>query len=288
MFDLHAHTFFSDAQIDIDTILKGMIDLGIKIVGFCDHVFPGAMYKHPIQLGRVPPGGLTNCYSADTLRYRKRALQYYERKYPEIRILNGAEIDALPHGGLTLPPGIRVDFFDYILFSKHHTFPKQFNFLYKKFPNLEKWMWTHSPRLQLNQKLWERGLYGTFKMYRPDIFAHPQEGLPKYLPKDVIQRVVMNCKKYGVAIEINGQCLYEKKHHLPTSFYKFGAEYGTKFSISSDFHGFKKAQANELNFSQSMAYKIVEEYGLQLVDPTQYLPENREKRMEQRSKLFLK
>lgn len=280
-FDLHVHTPFSDGQISIDKMLQILIELGIKIVGFADHVFPGAFYTHPPNKN-LQPSGLVTCYSAEMLHYRKQVFRIYEKKYPKIRILNGAEIDVWPHGGLTLPPGIKSDFFDYLLISKHHTVPKDFGFLFKKFPKTERWLWQHSPRLKLNEYLWEKGLYATFERYHPNVFAHPQEGMPKSIGvlknRDKMKRFVLMCTKNDVAIELNNLFWDRKKK---VSYYEwfypileYGHECGTKFSLASDFHGFEKEISFYLNKSQEMV-ELVETYDLDLIDPHKFLPENK-------------
>ncbi len=139
MFDLHSHTPFSDGQYDIDSVLQFFIKNKIEIVGFTDHIFPGE-----------------KCFSKDRLIYRKKVLRAYEKKYPQIRILVGGEINLYPHGALTLPPGIDPSHFDYLTIAKHQTFPKQLN-VFKKFPRYEVWLWRHDPGLRLNKELWFGG-----------------------------------------------------------------------------------------------------------------------------------
>jgi histidinol phosphatase-like PHP family hydrolase len=262
-FDLHVHTQFSDGQKDLDSILKTLIKNKIKIVGFADHIFPGAMYKHKGL-------GITNCYSAERLNYRKEVFRLYDKKYPEIRILNGGEIDIYPHGSLSLPKGITSDFFDYLLVAKHHTIPKPIN-IFKKTPKVERWLWKHNPRLKLSKSLWFRGLAAAFERYHPDVFAHLQEGIPKYLNGADFKRLVYICKKNNVAIELNHFPLKKLKGLLPIA-----KKNGVKFSLASDFHGFSGDMVKNLNHSQEM-YEIAVEYGLELIDPHDFLPENRSK-----------
>ncbi|MHA1341821.1 MAG: PHP domain-containing protein [Promethearchaeota archaeon] len=279
-FDLHMHSPFSDGQINLDLQIRTAIKLGLKIIGFADHIFPFAIYKHPKD-GSIQPSGLVNCFSADFLKYRKEVLRYYDKKYPQIRILNGGEIDIYPHGTLTLPKGIKPSFFDYLLVAKHHTLPKDFGFLFRKYPKLEKWLWMHDPYLKMNEYLWEKGLYAAFMRYKPDIFAHFQEGMPKsigYLRnKEKMKRFVLMCKKYNVAIELNN-LFWDKKrqiNHIKWCYpiLEYGHEYGVEFSIASDFHGFEKDIEKYLNKSQEML-ELVEKYDLKLIDPTRFLPEN--------------
>lgn len=282
LFDLHIHSAFSDGQIDTDTMIQMYIDSEYKIIGLADHVFPGAMYSHPRD-SNMNPKGLGNNFNAENLRYRKKVIRFYDKKYPQIRILNAGEVDtAMPNGALTLPRGINSDFFDYLMIVKHHTIPKEFSFLYKKFPNMEKWMWKHNPRLRINAFVYEQGLYAAFNKYKVDILAHPQELMPKaighYMDRKRMKRFVLMCKKHGVALELNHLI---KDRFTPRDSIKWfypilemGHEYGVKFSLGSDFHGFKKNSLKELiNHGQTMM-SLVEKYDLELIDPHKFLPEN--------------
>ncbi|MHA1730774.1 MAG: PHP domain-containing protein [Promethearchaeota archaeon] len=261
LFDLHIHTPFSDGQWDVDTVVRGLIKVGVKVAGFADHLFPFAMYFHgKRKLERHKTPGLARMYSAERLRYRKAFIRALDRKYPQIRLLNGAEVDAYPHGGLSLPRGISPDFFDYLLVSKHHTLPKPLN-LFKKFPKLDRWSWAHSPRKRLMRCLWYKGLAATFRRFHPDVFAHPQEGMPKYMTTADYARLVHACKNNGVALELNHFPLEEHEELL-----LLARERGVKFSLASDFHGFSGDVEGALAESRRM-YELAGRYGLELIDP---------------------
>jgi histidinol phosphatase-like PHP family hydrolase len=248
-FDLHVHTPFSDSQFPLDTIIQGLIDNGIKIVGFTDHVFPLAIYHNPKRFGAERR--FNNGYSVDLLRYRKEFFRIYNKKFPKIRFLQSAEVDINPRGKLTLPRGITPDFFDYLLVSKHQTVPT--------FPR------------EIYENMWEAGIYKAFADYRPDVLAHPHEHMPKHLDGDRMKRLALYARKYGVALELNKSKFNEDKIK---PLLEYGHECGTTFSLCSDFHGFKKDILDELNYSQHM-YEIAEKYDLALIDPRKFLPENR-------------
>ena len=133
-FDLHIQTPFSDGQWDLESLIQGLIEIGIKVAAFADHVFPMAMYKHGPELY---PSGLTNGFSKHFLRYRKGYIQYLDKKYPQIHLLCSGEIDLYPNGRLSLPKGIIPSDFDILMVAKHHTAPKPLN-LWKKFPKLDR------------------------------------------------------------------------------------------------------------------------------------------------------
>jgi len=273
MFDLHCHTPFSDAQRDLDTIIQGLIDIGVKIVGFADHVNPVSIYRNPKRFGNKRR--FVNNYSPGQLRYRREVFRIYDKKFNKIRILNGAEIDIYPHGGISLPRGIKPDFFDYLLLVKHHTLPQVFD-LFKKRPKMDRWLWKHSPGRRLHEYLWEKGVYGAFRRYKPDIFGHFQDKIPRNISREKMKRFVLYAKKYDVAIELNDFTKSSKFKPIPRFLpvLEYGHECGAKFSLGSDFHGFQKDLRKQLYKSQNM-YELAEKYDLELIDPTKFLPENR-------------
>lgn len=255
-YDLHVHTPFSDGQHSIDAVLQYLGRLGVKIVGFADHCFPFAMYKHK-------GAGLSNMYSARRLHYRKAVIRFYDRKYPGIRVLNGVEVDVYPHGGLALPRGITPAFFDYLLVSKHHTPPFPVN-VFKDAPKLERWLWRYNPRLRLHRSLWHKGLAACFQRFQPDVFAHPDEHMPKYMTTADYKRLIAALTRHGVAYELNHFRLARHRAFLPLA-----KKYGVKFSIGSDFHGFH-GRLHELEHSRAMR-ELAEEHELELLDPRPFL-----------------
>ncbi len=269
-FDLHVHTPFSDGQRDIDSVLKAMIRQGVKIVGFADHIFPSQ-----------------KCFSKAMLEFRKKVIYHYEKKYPQIRILVGGEIDLYPQGTLSLPRGIGPDHFDYLLVAHHHTLPMQLNFVFKRTPKAERWAWEHTRYLRLNKHMWKRATYYAMSRYPIDILAHVQEGLPKYMTDDEYKQFALNCKKYNVAIELNQTPVplprrfpnFIKKYHMRLDpLLDYAKQYHVKFSIASDFHGFGNDwERRKIADFLDAVYWIAEQWDLELIDPTQFLPENKSK-----------
>ncbi|MHA1793840.1 MAG: PHP domain-containing protein [Promethearchaeota archaeon] len=244
LFDLHCHTPFSDAQWGFDTIIQGLIDNGIKIVGFADHVNPVSLYRNPKRLGKERRFVYT--FSRKFLNYRRNYFKYLDKKYKKIRILCGGEIDIYPHGGIALPPGISAADFDYLLLVKHFTLPP--------FP------------YNLKEYLWEKGLYKAFTRYKPDIFGHPQDGMPIKLPIYKLKRMMLMAKKLDIALELN----HVKRYKKYDTFLEMGHQIGNKFSLGSDFHGFQDDIKKQLNHTQEM-YELVEKYDLNLIDPRKFI-----------------
>ena len=230
-YDLHLHSFFSDAQHDFDVIIEGLIDLGIKIIGFADHLFPGAMYHH----SNSEQWKIYNMYSKRNLIYRKKYLEYLDKKYPEIKILNGAEINCWVNGHLTLPRGIDAEFFDYLSVSRHTTLIKPI-FSTKNFPEWDEKLWRESPYRRWIKYMWRISLQKMFRVHRPDIFCHPQENIPLYMTEEEIKWFMGLLKKYGVAFELNH---FNKRISRTVAGYilKWGKKFGVDFCLGSDFHG---------------------------------------------------
>jgi len=262
-YDLHVHTIYSDGQIDMDTLLTLLIKNGIKIVGFADHIFPLGFYYHKKHNLFSP------YFDVDRLHYRKKAFELYQKKYPQITILHGGEIDIYPHGTLSLPKGITPNFFDYLLVSKHHTVPKILN-LHSNFPKLEKWLWKNEPRRRLNTYLWEKGLYSCFERFRPDIFAHCQEGMPRHMSLERLERFVLYCKKYDVAIELNHFTRDKYRYGELKPILEFGNKHDAVFCCASDFHGFGDDIEGKLLHSREML-ELAEKFSLRLLDPTKFV-----------------
>lgn len=264
LYDLHCHTPFSDAQRDLDTIITGLIDIGIEVVGFADHINPVSLFRQPKRFG--DERRLVYNHSYKQLVYRKKFFRILDKKYKKIRILNGGEIDIYPHGGLALPRKITPDFFDYLLLVKHHTLPKPLTTIpFKKHPRTEEWLWHNDPALRLNEHLWFKGLQAAFSRWKPDVFGHVQEGLPKHMGERKLKQIVLLAKQHGVALELNHFPEKELKPML-----EYGHEVGAVFSLGSDFHGFQEDVAGQLRHSREMA-ELAEKYDLQLLDPRKFV-----------------
>lgn len=269
-FDLHVHTFFSDGQIDLDAQFELLHQNKIEIVGFADHIHPGS-----------------GCFSKERLEYRKSLLRLYERKYRKygIRVLIGGEVDILEAGHITLPRGITPEHFDYLQVSKHHTLPKQIPMMQKK-PNWDKWLWAHDLGLILNKMIWIKEIHNCFKCSAPDILAHPTWNMPGYMTDAEIKRLVWLAWKYGVALELNpnNRSHWASKNER-TRVLKIFSKYRhlLRFSLGSDFHGFKKEKLWEMGLSQEM-YEEAIQYGLKLIDPHDFLPEHRSEYLNIRKK----
>jgi histidinol phosphatase-like PHP family hydrolase len=266
---LHVHTPFSDVQIPFETLIKVLIKLNVKIVGLSDHVNPVSIYLHPKTFGSF--AGVQNWYSAKKMGYRKEYIAWLNRKYHNIAFLHGGEIDIIPPGILTLPKGITPDFFrgpgSYLMVVSHMMgSSKYIDSSYRHHPKLERWMWKYNPDLLLRTRLWETASYHAFNRYHPDIFAHPQENIPRYFSEARIRRFMWYLKKYDIAYELNHFFKYVKIPEI----LKWGAHYGVKFSIGSDFHGFKRDDEAEFQEGLTM-FDLAQEWNLELLDPRKFL-----------------
>ena len=166
---------------------------------------------------------------------------------------------------------IKQDPGSYLMVTKHHTIPKDFSFLYKRYPQLALWMWRHNPRLRFASYMWEKGTFAAFERYQPDIFGHPHENMPKALTENQVKRLMLYMKKYRIAYELN--------HMTKTSgtdratkmlILQWGRTYGISFSIGTDYHGFNRNMDDEMNKGLAM-FELAEDWGVNLIDPRAFI-----------------
>ena len=105
--DLHVHTNWSDGTGTPDDMLSAAISRGYEYVAITDH--------SPSRGGN--PGGL----SVERLRQQKEALEELRRRYPQIRILHGTEVDIKNDGSLDYPDEVLAEL-DWVVASIHSTF----------------------------------------------------------------------------------------------------------------------------------------------------------------------
>ena len=103
--------------------------------------------------------------------------------------------------------------------------------------------------------------------------------MPKWMSEADYKRLAWMAMKYNVAIELNPNLPADQRRMLDVlSRYRNKL----KFSLGSDFHGFKKDLVWESNLSQEM-FEIAQEYQLTLIDPHIFLPENRNQYLQLRN-----
>ncbi len=106
--DFHVHSDFSDGSNTIEEIVKKSISLGYKFVGIADHS----------RTSRFA-GGM----SVEKLIERNMKIDEIARRYPQIKILKGGEVDILGDGTLDYPDEILAQL-DFVIGSIHQGFHK--------------------------------------------------------------------------------------------------------------------------------------------------------------------
>ncbi|MGB9642354.1 MAG: DNA polymerase/3'-5' exonuclease PolX, partial [Candidatus Ratteibacteria bacterium] len=106
--DFHIHTNYSDGISTIEEIVKKAIEMGYHFIGLCDHS----------QTSKFA-GGLP----IERLRERNREIERIARKYPQIKIFKGAEVDILGDGTLDYPDEVLAEL-DFVIGSIHQGFKK--------------------------------------------------------------------------------------------------------------------------------------------------------------------
>ncbi len=89
--DLHIHTIWSDGHGTIEQMVKRSIELGYSFIAITDHATEIKIIK-----------GIT----PRKIEAQIKEIADISKKYPQIRILSGVEVDILSDGSLTLPDNI--------------------------------------------------------------------------------------------------------------------------------------------------------------------------------------
>jgi len=101
--DLHGHSVYSDGKITIEEAVCHAISLRYQYIAFTDH-----------SQSLTVAGGLT----VEKVYSRLEEIVRLREKYPQIKILNGTEVDILPDGTLDYPDAI-LNEFDLVIASIH-------------------------------------------------------------------------------------------------------------------------------------------------------------------------
>ncbi|MCX7706101.1 MAG: DNA polymerase/3'-5' exonuclease PolX [bacterium] len=106
--DMHIHTNWSDGSNTIEEIAKRAIEKGYRLIGLADHSRTSKF-----------AGGLT----VEELKKRNKEIDEIAKKYPEITILKGMEVDILGDGKLDYPDEVLAEL-DFVIGSIHQGFKK--------------------------------------------------------------------------------------------------------------------------------------------------------------------
>ncbi len=101
--ELHCHTAWSDGRDSIEAMVQGARARGLRYIAITDH-------SRSLHIA----GGLTE---REVLRQGEK-IRSLRRKYPDIRVYWGLEVDILPDGSLDMPDAI-LSRLEFVLASAH-------------------------------------------------------------------------------------------------------------------------------------------------------------------------
>ncbi len=202
--DFHMHTVYSDGNNTIEEMVKKAIELGYKYLAVTDH---SKRLK------------VANGMDEEKLLKQLNEIDEIQKKYPEIKILKGAEIDILEDGSLDFGDEILQNL-DIVIGAIHYKFTGDQT---------------------------ERILKAFDKIH---IFAHPlnriihkREGINANW-----EEVFKKAKENRVVLEINSQ---PDRLDLPDTYIKRAKEIGCKFAINSDAHNTKMLEFIKYGVNQA-------------------------------------
>lgn len=200
--DLHIHSSYSDGDSSVNAIVQRAASLKLKTIAITDHFWPSMGSRK---------GGI------NFIEQRRHEIETSRNDYPELTILDGAEVDIQSNGDLA-PVAGGLEQFDIIIGSFH-------------------W-YTDSTR-------WASALVKALKRKEFQILGHWDGYLSSYREED--GRIAAEAlADSGVAIELNGR--YSVEH---TGFLEIAKSFGCVFSLGSDSHDV--STVGSLDFQEKLA-----------------------------------
>lgn len=98
---LHSHSRYCDGAHTLESMVVTAREIGLEYLGVSDH-FRSAVHRDGITL--------------DKARSQRDEIEDLRRRYPEVDLLQGVEVDA-DHDGALLLDDAALDFFDYVIAS---------------------------------------------------------------------------------------------------------------------------------------------------------------------------
>ncbi len=192
--DLHMHSKWSDGAHSIEELIKRAIEKGYEYIAITDH-------SKSLGIAR----GLDEKRILEQIEEIK-ALQ---KKYPQIKILCGIEVDILQDGSLDIADEVLAKL-DVVIASIHSAF-------------------------NMTQREMTRRIYKAITNPHVDIIGHPTGriiGEREAYQVDMIQ-IIQKAREENVALEINA---YPQRLDLNDINIKMAKEAGVKLAINTDAH----------------------------------------------------
>lgn len=192
--DLHVHSSWSDGGSSIEDIVIKARKIGYEYIGITDH-----------SQGLKIAGGLTK----DDLKKKKKEIEGLNKKYKDIKILFGTEVDIDSEGNLDYPDGILKEM-DIVIGAIHSGFKQ--------------------PKEQLTRRIIKacRNKY-------VHIIAHPTGRLwGAREPYEIdLEEILKACKDTDTALEINS---FPQRLDLNDVNCRMAKDSGVKVAINTDAH----------------------------------------------------
>jgi len=207
--DLHMHTKWSDGANTTEEMIKACINLDYKYIAITDH-----SKSEYIANGLDEKRLLKHCQEIDKL----------QKKYPQIRVLKGAEVDILSDGKLDYSDKI-LKKLDLVIASIHSRFKSQ------------------------KEEMTKRIIKALENKY-VNIFSHPTGRLiNEREPYEVdIEKLFETARENNVFLEINS---FPSRLDLKDINIKLALEHEVKFAINSDSHSTEHLKYIELGIAQA-------------------------------------
>jgi DNA polymerase (family 10) len=200
--DLHIHSNYSDGVSTIEEIVQRAVTLKLKTIAIADHFWP--------SLGSRQGG-------VNLIEQRRHEIETCRNDFPDLRILDAAEVDIQSNGELA-PVAGGLEQFDLVIGSFH-------------------WY--------TDSTTWASSLVKALRRKEFQILGHWDGYLSSYREEDG-KIVAESLGEAGVAIELNGR--YSVEH---VGFLELAKSYGCVFSLGSDSH--HPETVGDLEFQEKLA-----------------------------------
>ncbi len=207
--DLHMHTVWSDGADSTEDMIKKAVEFGYEYIAFTDH----SKFQH-----------VANGLDEKRLVKRLEELDELQKKYSEIRIFKGSEVDILSNGKLDYSNNVLKNL-DWVVVSVHSGFKM--------------------PKDEMTERI-VRALSNTFV----NVFAHPTgRRINRREPYDFdVDKVFQTAKDNGVFLEINSS---PSRLDLNDVLIRKALENKQKLIIDTDSHSIDHLQFMELGIAQA-------------------------------------
>ena len=213
--DLHMHTTWSDGAFSLKEMIDACRAKGYKYMAITDH----SKYLK-----------VANGLTEEQLREQMRTIKEYNRKYDDIEILAGIEMDILPDGSLDYSDELLADL-DIVIASIHSSFS------------------------QSQEKIMDR-LKNALENPHVDIIAHPTGRLiGRRDGYDVdMDMLIRLAKETGTALELNAN---PNRLDLSLENLKKAQEAGVTIVINTDAHSIDMLEHMSIGVSAAMKARLL-------------------------------